>query len=230
MATKTPSDFLQASDITGITFWLISMAVLGMAVFLFLERKATKNFWRKPITLLFVVSCISFAHYLYLRQSWVSTGSAPVLFRYIDWFLTAPILIAQFYFILSSTKRTSAAILWRLVGGTFVMFFGQFLGESGYININPAFIIGMSGWIFVLYEIFAGEAGKEASRLSGDSATCYMLCKWIVTVGWAVYPLGYLLANMAGSTAEDSINIIYNLSDFVNKILFSFIVYKTAEI
>ena len=51
MATKTPSDFLQASDITGITFWLISMAVLGMAVFLFLERKAIKNFLRKPITL-----------------------------------------------------------------------------------------------------------------------------------------------------------------------------------
>ncbi len=33
------------------------------------------------------------------------------------------------------------------------------------ININAGFIIGMAGWIFILYEIFSGEAGREAARL-----------------------------------------------------------------
>jgi bacteriorhodopsin len=219
---------LQQSDITGITFWLISMALLATTVFFFIERNSVKASWRTSVTLSGLVTGIAFVHYMYMREVWVQTGASPTVFRYIDWLLTVPILMVEFYFILSAVKKVSAGIFWRLLIGTLVMLIGGYLGEAGYININAGFIIGMAGWIFILYEVFAGEAGKEAARLSGAAKSCFEFCKWIVTIGWAVYPLGYLFGYMTGTADEVTLNLIYNLADFVNKILFGLVIWQTA--
>jgi len=50
----------------------------------------------------------------------------------------------------------------RLLVGTLVMLIGGYLGEAGVINAMLGFIIGMAGWIYILYEIFMGEAGRKA--------------------------------------------------------------------
>jgi len=220
---------LQQSDITGITFWLISMALLATTVFFFIERNSVKASWRTSVTLSGLVTGIAFVHYMYMREVWVQTGASPTVFRYIDWLLTVPILMVEFYFILSAVKKVSGGIFWRLLIGTLVMLIGGYLGEAGYINVNAGFIIGMAGWIFILYEVFAGEAGKEAARLSGAAKSCFEFCKWIVTIGWAVYPLGYLFGYMVGTADEITLNLIYNLADFVNKILFGLVIWQTAS-
>ena len=49
----------------------------------------------------------------------------------------------------------------------------------------------------------------------------------IVTVGWAIYPLGYLYGYM-GSGDVQALNIIYNLADFVNKIAFGVVIWVAA--
>ncbi|MFM8244623.1 MAG: bacteriorhodopsin-like [Candidatus Fonsibacter sp.] len=220
---------LQQSDITGISFWLISMALLATTVFFFIERNSVKASWRTSVTLSGLVTGIAFVHYMYMREVWVQTGASPTVFRYIDWLLTVPILMVEFYFILSAVKKVSGGIFWRLLVGTLVMLIGGYLGEAGYININAGFIIGMAGWIFILYEVFAGEAGKEAARLSGAAKSCFEFCKWIVTIGWSVYPLGYLFGYMMGTADEVTLNLIYNLADFVNKILFGLVIWQTAS-
>jgi bacteriorhodopsin len=204
------------------------MALLATTVFFFIERNSVKASWRTSVTLSGLVTGIAFVHYMYMREVWVQTGASPTVFRYIDWLLTVPILMVEFYFILSAVKKVSAGIFWRLLIGTLVMLIGGYLGEAGYININAGFIIGMAGWIFILYEVFAGEAGKEAARLSGAAKSCFEFCKWIVTIGWAVYPLGYLFGYMTGTADEVTLNLIYNLADFVNKILFGLVIWQTA--
>jgi bacteriorhodopsin len=164
-----------------------------------------------------------------MRDVWVTTGTSPTVFRYIDWLLTVPLLMIEFYFILSAVKKVSGGIFWRLLIGTIIMLVGGYLGEAGYIGINLGFIIGMAGWIYILYEVFAGEAGQEAKKLKGAAASCFEFCKWIVTIGWAVYPLGYLFGYMTGSADEVSLNIIYNLADFINKLIFGLVIWHTAK-
>jgi bacteriorhodopsin len=204
------------------------MAMLATTVFIFTERNSVKASWRTSITLSGLVTGIAFVHYLYMREVWVTTGGSPTVFRYIDWLLTVPIQMIEFYFILSAVKKVSTGIFWRLLFGTLVMLVGGYMGEAGYININAGFIIGMAGWIFILYEVFSGEAGKEAARLSGAAKECFEFCKWIVTIGWSVYPLGYIFGYMTGSANEVTLNLTYNLADFINKILFVLVIYKTA--
>jgi len=97
------------------------------------------------------------------------------------------------------------------------------------MNVTAGFVIGMAGWIYILYEVFSGEAGQEAAKLKGAAADCFNFCKWIVTLGWSVYPLGYLFGYMIGGTDEATLNQIYNLADFINKILFGLVIYAAAK-
>ena len=53
--------------------------------------------------------------------------------------------------------------------------------------------------------------------------------KWIVTIGWAIYPLGYFLGYMTGGGADaDTLNIVYNVADFINKIGFCLAIWAAA--
>ena len=55
--------------------------------------------------------------------------------------------------------------------------------------------------------------------------------RWIVVVGWAIYPIGYFLGYLTGANASDSmvfLNVTYNLADVVNKIAFGVIIWTAA--
>merc|ERR1719326_1002203 len=94
------------------------------------------------------------------------------------------------------------------------------------------FICGMCGWGFILAEIFTGEAGSVAA--SGDKVseyvkTSFSTMRFIVTVGWSIYPLGYFFGYLLGSVNDDSLNLVYNLADFVNKIAFCLAIWSSAK-
>jgi bacteriorhodopsin len=113
-----------------------------------------------------------------------------------------------------------------------VMLVGGFLGEAGYLAVWPAFIIGMVGWLYILYEIFAGQAGKiNAEKAPASVQSAFSLMRWIVTIGWAIYPIGYFFGYLTGSSPADSmkaLNVIYNLADLLNKVAFGVIIWSVA--
>ena len=41
------------------------------------------------------------------------------------------------------------------------MLVAGYLGEVGSINVWVGFVIGMLGWLYIIYEIFAGEASQH---------------------------------------------------------------------
>ena len=50
----------------------------------------------------------------------------------------------------------------------------------------------------------------------------------IVTIGWAIYPLGYIFGSLTGGIHANSLNVIYNLADFINKIAFGLVIWAAA--
>jgi bacteriorhodopsin len=164
-----------------------------------------------------------------MREVWVETGQSPTVFRYIDWILTVPLQMIEFYLILAAVTTVSAGVFNRLLVGTLVMLIGGYLGEAGVINAMLGFIIGMAGWIYILYEIFAGEAGQKSTSCGSVGAQmAFNACRMIVLVGWAIYPLGYLFGYLMGGVDAASLNLIYNLADFVNKIAFGVFIWAAA--
>jgi len=166
---------------------------------------------------------------MYMRAVWVETGDTPTVYRYIDWLITVPLQMIEFYLILSAVRKVDSGIFWRLLVGSLVMLIGGYAGEAGYINSFLGFVIGMAGWIYILYEIFSGEAGKLAAKSGNKSlVTAFGALRMIVTIGWAIYPLGYVFGYLTGGVDANSLNIIYNIADFVNKIAFGLVIWAAA--
>ena len=228
-AANAATTFLATDDFVGISFWLISMGMLAATAFFFMEQANVATQWRKSVNVAGFVTGIAFIHYMYMRDVWVTTGDTPTVYRYIDWLITVPLQLIEFYLILSAVRKVDSGIFWRIFIGSLVMLIGGYLGEAGFINAMLGFIIGMAGWIYILYEIFSGEAGKAVSK-SGNKAlvTAFGALRMIVTVGWAIYPLGYVFGYLTGGIDANSLNVIYNLADFVNKIAFGVIIWSCA--
>jgi len=226
------SSVLKPDDFVGISFWLISMALVASTVFFFLERDRVSAKWKTSLTVSGLVTLVAAVHYFYMRDVWVASGATPTVFRYIDWLITVPLLMIEFYLILSAITKVPVGIFWRLMIGTLVMLVGGYLGEAGYIAVWPAFIVGMLGWGYILYEIFMGQASKINAESSPPAVqSAFNTMRWIVTIGWAIYPLGYFFGYLTGSdpaTSANALNVIYNLADVLNKIAFGLIIWTVA--
>jgi uncharacterized membrane protein len=58
---------------------------------------------------------------------------------------------------------------------------------------------------------------------------------WFVLVGWAIYPLGYILGTPGGlfgitfSADTRVMDVVYNIGDAVNKIGFGLVIYALTQ-
>ena len=221
---------LASDDFVGISFWIISMGMLAATAFFFMERGSVSASWRSSITVAGLITGIAFINYMYMRGIWVQTGDTKTLYRYIDWLITIPLQMIEFYLVLAAIRKVPSGIFWRLLIGSLVMVIGGYLGEADYLPSSMlGFIIAMAGWIYLLYEIFSGEAGRVAAK-SGNKAfvNAFSALRLIVTVGWSIYPLGYVFGYLIGSIDINSLNVIYNLVDFINKIAFGLVIWSVA--
>ena len=221
------SGALDPSDFVGMSFWIISAAMVAATFFFWVERDRAVGKWKTSLTVAAMVTGIAAIHYFYMRGVWIDTGDSPTVFRYVDWLLTVPLQIVEFYLILAAIAVVAVSVFWRLLVASIVMLVGGYLGEVGTIGYWAGFIIGMAGWIYIIYEVFAGEASQiSASKGTAASKKAFNALRVIVTVGWAIYPIGYVLG--AGGDGAANLNLVYNLADFVNKIAFGVVIWAAA--
>ena len=219
---------LDANDYVGISFWLVTAAVLAATVFFFMERSSVEGKWKTSLTIAGLICGIAFWHYLYMRGVWIETGETPTVFRYIDWLLTVPLQMVEFYLILAAVTVVAASLFWKLFVGALVMLIFGYMGEAGLMSPLPAFVIGCLAWLYMIYVLWFGEGKTAVNTTSASVQTAYNTMMWIIIVGWAIYPAGYVFGYLLGTVDSSSLNLIYNLADFVNKILFGVVIWKAA--
>merc|ERR1712241_1370690 len=180
--------------------------------------------WKTSINVGALVTLVAAVHYFYMREFWVKIGTSPILYRYIDWSITVPLQMIEFYLILSAVqKNISGAMFWRLLGGTVLMLAFGYAGEAGFVD-------PWAGFIFV--EIFAGEAGQVVAsdgKVNEYVKQSFSTMRLIVSVGWSIYPLGYFFGYLMGGVQDSALNLVYNLADFVNKIAFCLAIWVSAK-
>ena len=217
---------LASNDFVGISFWLATAIMLASTVFFLAERDNVRGKWKTSLTVAALVTGVAFWHYLYMRGVWVETTKSPTVYRYVDWLITVPLQIVEFYLILAAVTSVSASLFWKLLVGSLVMLIGGYVGEAGYMDKWPAFVIGMVGWAYVIYLIFVGEAANvNASSGNAASQMAFKSIRMIVLVGWAIYPIGYVVGTPENNEA---LNIIYNLADLLNKTAFGVVIWAAA--
>jgi bacteriorhodopsin len=181
------------------------------------------------VTVVGVVTLVSAAHYFYLRDVWASTGAVSTVYRFIDWQITAPLQTISFYLVLMAVAAVSAGLFWRLLVASVVMVGAAYLGAAGFMSPTLGFLVSVACGLYILGEVYLGEASK-VNAASGNAAvqSAFNALRLIATIGWAIYPLGYFMEYLGGGVDATSLNVIYNLVDFLNKIAFGLVIYRAA--
>jgi bacteriorhodopsin len=104
-----------------------------------------------------------------------------------------------------------------------------YVGEVGILDPQIAFWPSMAAWGFIIWEIFKGEASKINAGLANPNVQkAYKTMTLLVTVGWAIYPLGYFIGYFTAGADAGVMNLIYNIADFWNKIAFGLVIWAAA--
>ena len=224
--TPTP---MGLPELANFSFWLATAIMLASTVFFFVERNDVSGKWKTSLTVAGLVTGIAFWHYLRMSEM-NAAGEATTVYRYVDWLITVPLQIVEFYLILVAVTAVTSALFWRLLGASLVMLVFGFLGEAGILDATLGFVIGMAGWIYIIYEVFSGEASKLAAGSGNKGGQfAFNTLRLILTAGWAIYPIGYFLGYLGGGTDANTANIIYNVADLVNKTAFGLAIWAGAK-
>jgi bacteriorhodopsin len=224
---------LAANDYVGFTFFIGFMAMFAASVFFFMEINRVEGKWKTSLLISGLITMIAAAHYWYMRDYWLATGTSPTQFRYIDWILTVPLMCVEFYLILKAFGA-KMDLLWKMIFYSLVMLIFGYLGETVYRNNSVLWgILSTLGYVGILYEVWLGSA-RQLAKSSNDPVllNAFSALAWFVLVGWAIYPIGYMAIEtdgwLRGVIAIKNMDLIYNIGDAINKIGFGLVIYGLA--
>lgn len=222
---------MASDDYVGFTFFVGCMAMMAASAFFFLSLNQFDKKWRTSVLVSGLITFIAAVHYFYMKQYWVDVHESPTFFRYVDWILTVPLMCVEFYLILK-VAGAKTDLLVKLIFLSIVMLVTGYLGETIFSG-SAALWGAISGlaYFIIVYEIWFGSAAKLAKAAGGNVLASHKILCWFVLVGWAIYPLGYMLGTTGWYTSilgSGSVDVAYNLADAVNKIGFGLVVYALA--
>merc|ERR1712025_346066 len=144
---------------------------IAATVFFYAEAASVSRHWKTSLHVGGLVTLVAAVHYMYMREYWVAVGKSPIVYRYIDWSITVPLQMIEFNLILKAAKAPiSAAGFWKLLVGTVLMLAFGYSGETGAINAWIGFILGLCGWAFILFEVFAGGSAQASGSKNVSEA------------------------------------------------------------
>jgi sensory rhodopsin len=225
VAQMLPNDYI------GFTFFVGCMAMMAASAFFFLSLNQFDKKWRTSVLVSGLITFIAAVHYFYMKEYWSAFGESPTFFRYVDWILTVPLMCLEFFLILK-VAGAKKDLLYKMIGLSLIMLVTGYLGETVYAT-EAAFWGLISGFAYfvIVYEIWLGSAAKLAKAAGGNILAAHKILCWFVLVGWAIYPLGYMLGTNGWYTqflGTGSVDIAYNIADAINKIGFGLVIYNLA--
>ena len=88
--------FLGPHDTVAIS-WVISISMVAATVLFLVESMTASVHWKTSMNVGALVTLVAAVHYFYMREFWVQIHSSPILYRYIDWAITVPLQIIEFF-------------------------------------------------------------------------------------------------------------------------------------
>jgi bacteriorhodopsin len=219
------------TDYVGFTFFVGCMAMMAASAFFFLSLSQFDKKWRTSVLVSGIITFIAAVHYFYMRDYWASFEESPTFFRYVDWILTVPLMCLEFYLILK-IAGAKKSLLSKMIFYSVVMLVTGYFGEAVYPESAQIWgLISGIAYFAIVYEIWLGEASKLAKAAGGNVLEAHKILCWFVLVGWAIYPLGYMLGTEGWYTSmlgKGNVDVAYNIADAINKIGFGLVIYSLA--
>lgn len=226
---------------TQYSFELAFAAMAAGTLYFLMERNNLTPEYSAVASLAAMVSLVAAINYYTMKDlagadgQMATIASLPTDFRYIDWLITTPLLLAMVPLLLGRRPGT-AGLMARLITADVLMIVIGYIGE---VSINRAgggtavgwwcLLISIGFWAYILYVLFA-EIGRASEGADADVVSSLGTLRLFIVVGWLIYPLGYLVAAL--DMSQDLLiarELVYCIADVINKVGFGMVAVSTAK-
>jgi len=234
---------------------MLSLGIASMlftSIFLWVARDRVLPKYRLAVMVSATVTSIAAYHYFRMFDSFNDAygheGATDALsafahynvgYRYIDWFLTVPLLLVELVAVLGLAKAVQSSLLKRLVPAAALMIILGYPGDikSGMFGLSNDMwgLLSTIPFLYIMYVLWV-ELSKSLSSQSEKVRKIFNGLRLLLIATWGVYPITFIMAmgtpfGQAPTGAEVMAREVgYSIADILAKCLFGLIIFSIARI
>ncbi len=220
-------------------------AMLGSFVFFVLARGQLSAKYRPALVMSALVVGIAGYHYLRIFNSWseayvlteagayVASGTPfNDAYRYVDWLLTVPLLVAELVAVLALSKSVRGPLMGKLVIASAAMILLGYPGEIATDNGTRMIwaVLSTIPFLYIL-KVLYGELGAAAKSNSEEVRVLLRNTQLLLLGTWGFYPIAYMMPmlGIGGASAEVGLQLGYSIADITAKCGYGIMIYAIAK-
>jgi len=231
----------------------LSFGIAGMGsatIFFWLMIHNVAKPFKPALAITGIVTFIATYHYFRIFNSWcdafsvqydgklgdfaVTSSGQPFndAYRYVDWFLTVPLLLIELILVMQLPSGEASGKMWTLGLSSALM---VALGYPGEIQDGPGarlqwWAAAMVPFMYVVYELVVGLS-EATQRQIPRVASITSSARYLTAFSWLTYPAVYMIKGVglsgASSTALEQVG--YSLADVTAKAIFGVLIWRIAH-
>lgn len=227
-------------------FSFVFAAMFAAFIYFVLVRQQVTVELRNALTMSALVVAVAGYHYFRIFESWqgaftlvngvyTHTASNPAFndaYRYIDWLLTVPLLVAELVAVLGLARATSISLTARLAAAAALMVVLGYPGEVASDNTTRLIwgVLSTLPFLYIIYTLFT-EFNAAVARQPASVQPLFRWARLLLFAVWGFYPIVYSLHYLGGFDANVivAVQIGYCIADVVAKAGYGVMIYQIAR-
>ncbi|EUC33157.1 hypothetical protein COCCADRAFT_26476 [Bipolaris zeicola 26-R-13] len=136
--------------------------------------------------------------------------------RYVDWFITTPLLLMD---LLLTAGMPWPTILWVILVDEIMIVTGLIGALIQSIYKWPFFVFGCVALFYIVFQL-TWEARIHSKTFGHDVERTFLMCGSLTAFLWILYPIAWGLSEGGNVIAPDSEAVFYGVLDFLAKPVF----------
>ena len=232
-------------------FSLVIASMLFTALFLLMSRGRVAPRYRNALTVSAMVCGIAAYHYFRIFDNFKASYPAGAnvdavhhlsniafneAYRYVDWFLTVPLLLIETVAVMALKRADQRSLLFKLVPASALMIALGYPGEiSSSTGTRVLFgLLSTIPFIYLLYVLFV-ELSRSLVRQPVEVQHTIKMLRISLLGLWGVYPIAYMFPIFGGSFFGGEGGFVlrqagYSIADILAKAAYGLAIYKIARV
>ena len=228
----------------------LAIASLGFTgIYLVISQRRVLARYRNALVVSATVCFIATYHYFRIfdnfKSSYKSTAQGGTgafkltniefneAYRYVDWFLTVPLLLVETIAVLALARAVAKPLLTKLVIASALMIALGYPGEISNSNGTRVLwgFLSTIPFIYLLYVLFV-ELSKSLERQPAEVRGTVSKLRIMLVGLWGVYPIAYLFPvfGFDGAGGFVARQAGYSIADILAKAAFGLVIFKIARV
>ncbi len=233
---------------------LLSLAIASLlftALYLLLSQRRVAPRYRNALVVSATVCGIATYHYIRIFNNFndsyppgaTADAAHPLsavrfneAYRYVDWFLTVPLLLVETVAVLALAKAVQRGLLYKLVPASALMIALGYPGELSSDTLTRGIWGALSTipFVYILYVLFV-ELTKSLDRQPVQVQHTIKMLRISLVGLWGIYPIAYLFPMFGGSFFGGADGFVlrqagYSIADILAKAAYGLAIYKIARV